>query len=335
MRAPVLLGIFLELLVGPLGGPLAPVCAEAAILRPLTELRGPVIRLSDLFDDLGTAKDRALGTAPPPGQRLVVEAPQLAAIAREFGVAWKPASNADRAVLERPGRPLARAPALQAVRAALAAAGIGADYDITLDGFAAPLVPLDSQATPLVSQLVHDEDSGRFSAFLSVAGDGMDPVQVRITGRADAMVVLPVTTGRLNAGTVLQAQDLRMGRVRASLVHGDVAEQSSEALGKELRHAVQAGQPLSRADLTLPTLVLKGHSIQMSLRTPGLEVVGEGVALESAGLGQHVKVLNPVSRAVLDAEVTGTGEVRVDPDTPPIQPAGRLGRNGINIQGTE
>ena len=43
---------------------LLPIIAHAAILRPITELRGPVIRLSDLFDDLGTAPDRPLGTAP-------------------------------------------------------------------------------------------------------------------------------------------------------------------------------------------------------------------------------------------------------------------------------
>ncbi len=323
MRALVLLGLLL------------PVCAHAAILRPLTELRGPVVRLSDLFDDLGTAKDRPLGTAPPPGQRLVVEAPQLAAIAREFSVAWKPASSADRVVLERPGRPLAREAALLAVRAALAAVGVGQDYDITLDGFAAPLVPLDGKAAPEVSELAHDADSGRFTAMLSVAADGMDPVHVRITGRADPTVVLPVTIARLNAGTVLQAQDLHLRRVRASLVHGDVAEQIPEALGKELRHAVQAGQPLTRADLVSPALVLKGHEIQMTLRAPGLVVVGQGMALESAGLGQHVKVLNPVSHAVLDTEVTGAGEVRVSPDSTPIQPASRTGRNGVNIQGTE
>src|ERR1700712_2854215 len=120
---------------------LLPVCANAAILRPITELHGPVVRLSDLFDDLGAATDRPLGTAPAPGGRLVVEAAQLGAIARQFAVAWKPASNADRAVLERPGRPLAREAAVSAMRAALVGAGAGEDCEIALDGFAAPLVP--------------------------------------------------------------------------------------------------------------------------------------------------------------------------------------------------
>ena len=314
---------------------LLPITAHAAILRPIAELRGPVIRLSDLFDDLGTAPDRPLGTAPSPGGRLVVEAPQLAAIARQFAVAWKPASSADRIVLERPGRPLARDPALQAVRAALTAIGVGDDCEITLDGFASPLVPVDSDPVPLVSRLVHDKDSGKFTATLSVAADGMEPAQVRITGRADLMLLLPVTTGRLNAGTVLQARDLRPGRVRASLVHGDVAEQPAEALGKELRHSVQAGQPLKRADLAPPALVLKGHSIQMTLQTAGLTLIGQGQALESAGLGEHVKVLNPMSQAVLDAEVVGAGQVRVSPDTIPVVAGSRLNRGGFANTGAE
>lgn len=314
---------------------LLPIIAHAAILRPITELRGPVIRLSDLFDDLGTAPDRPLGTAPSPGGRLVVEAPQLAAIARQFAVAWKPASNADRIVLERPGRPLARGPVMLAVRAALNAAGVGDDCEITLDGFAYPLVPADGDAVPLVSQLVHDKDSGKFTAVLSVAADGMEPVHIRITGRADAMLLLPLASGRLNAGTVLQAKDLRLGRVRTSLVQSDVAEQLAEAYGKELRHSVQAGQPLKRADLAPPALVLKGHSIQMTLRSSGLTLIGQGQALDSAGLGEHVKVLNPVSQAVLDAEVTGVGQVRIDPDSTPIVAGNRLSRGGLAIAGAE
>lgn len=314
---------------------LLPVSAYGAILRPITELHGPVIRLSDLFDDLGAAADRPLGSAPAPGGRLVVEAAQLAAIARQFAVAWKPTSNADRTVLERPGRPLAREPAMQAVRAALLAAGAGEDCEITLDGFAAPLVPLESDAAPLVSQLVHDRAGGKFSALLSVAGDGMDPVHIRITGRADAMRVIPVATGRLNAGAVVQAQDLRMGRVRASLVNGDVAQQPADALGKELRHAVQAGQPLKRADLAPPALVLKGHTIQMILQTAGLSLNGQGVALENAGLGETVKVLNPVSRAVLNAEVIGIGQVRVSPDSTPVRLADQSARGGFASQRAE
>ena len=56
------------------------------------------------------------GAGPGAGGRIVVEAAQLGAIARQFGVDWRPASSADRAVLDRPGRPLRREDVLDAVQ---------------------------------------------------------------------------------------------------------------------------------------------------------------------------------------------------------------------------
>ncbi len=78
------------------------VCAQtqAASLRTMTTLHGPNVYVRDLFDDAGTNADRVLGPGPGPGGRIVVEAPQLNAIASQYSVAWLSVSRADRAVLE-------------------------------------------------------------------------------------------------------------------------------------------------------------------------------------------------------------------------------------------
>src|SRR5262252_9473961 len=117
--------------------------ADAATLRTMTTLHAPVVRLSDLFDNAGANADRVLGPGPGAGGRIVVEAAQLGAIARQFGVDWRPASPADRAVLERPGRPLRRDDVVDAVRSALVSSGASADCDIDLAGFTPPLVPFE------------------------------------------------------------------------------------------------------------------------------------------------------------------------------------------------
>src|SRR5215472_12338250 len=119
---------------------LAAANADAATLRSMTTLHGPVVRLSDLFDDAGAGADRVLGPGPGAGGRIVVEAAQLGAIARQFGVDWRPVSSADRAVLDRPGRPLRRDDVLDAVRSALIAGGASSDCDVELAGFIPPLV---------------------------------------------------------------------------------------------------------------------------------------------------------------------------------------------------
>ena len=144
---------------------LLPAAAPAATLRPLTTLHAPVVLLSDLFDDAGPLAARVLGPAPGPGGRIVVEARQLAAIARMFGVAWHPTSPGDAAVLERPGRALPRDAVLAALRPALVGAGApAADLDIALPGFTAPMVPAETQPAVSIEQLDYDAANGGFAA---------------------------------------------------------------------------------------------------------------------------------------------------------------------------
>jgi len=117
--------------------------AEPATLRSATTLQQPQVRISDLFDDAGPEAERVLGPGPSPGGRIVVEAAQAAAIARQFGVAWRPASSADRVVIDRPGRLLAREDLLGALRSALLGAGAqDAFEDALLGRQAAPQFPV-------------------------------------------------------------------------------------------------------------------------------------------------------------------------------------------------
>lgn len=292
--------------------------AGAATLRTMTTLHGPQVTLGDLFDG-ADGSDRVLGPGPTPGGRIVVEAPQLAAIARQFGVDWKPASAADRAVLDWPGRPLPRKAVLTALREALAASGVDeTTCEIDLAGFTAPIVPMEGAAHPLVSQLDYDRGSGRFSAILSVTGDGLSPIDSRITGRVDEMIALPVTTARLAAGTVLRAEDVHLANVPARIANRGVARVPDEAIGLQLRHQVAAGQPLALADLMRPALVHRGADVLMELDSPGIKLTAQGQALEAGAVGERVRVLNPVSRAVVEAEVIGPDRVRVTPGAVPL-----------------
>ena len=289
--------------------------AQAATLRTMTLLHGPTVFLRDLFEDAGANAGRRLGAGPPPGERIVVEAPQLAAIARQFGVSWQPASRADRAVLEWAGRPLRREDALDAVRAALLTAGASPDCAIELFGFSPPIVPADATPRPVVAQLDYDSATGRFTAVLSVAGEGIDPINTRIGGHVDDTIELPVATTRLAAGTILRPEDVHVTRVLTSSVRSEVVHAAAQAIGLQLRRQVAAGQPLATSDLMRPSAVLRGGTVQVTLAVAGLAVSGQGVALESGAIGERIKVQNIGSRAVLLAEVVGPGLVRVTPNT--------------------
>src|SRR5579859_3641662 len=122
MRNPPFLrgAIAIPALLAVIGMPMQP---DAATLRTMASLHAPTVRLSDLFDNAGDKANVVLGPGPAAGARIVVEAPQLAAIARQFGVDWRPASPGDRAVLDRPGKLLPRESVTSALLAALVRVG--------------------------------------------------------------------------------------------------------------------------------------------------------------------------------------------------------------------
>lgn len=292
--------------------------ALGASLKPVTTLSAPVVRLSDLFDDAGAEADRVLGPAPAPGGRIVVEAAQLAAIARQFGVAWKPFSRGDRAVLERPGRPMPREAINMAMRAALRGQGASEDVDIELPGLTPPLLPAGSLAEPEVTGLDHDRATGQFTAVLRVSGPDFSTIQMRLAGRTHAMAELVVPTRRVLTGEVLGVDDLRPARVRAETIRAATARALNETIGLAARRPLPAGQPITLTDLMHPALVRKDKTVTLVLDGPGLTLSAQGQALEDGAIGARIRVRNPSSRAVLEAIVLGPNRARVMPDSAPL-----------------
>lgn len=295
--------------------------ARGAILRGEIMLDGPDIHLTDLFDEAGPQGMRLLGPAPAPGASIVVEAAQLAAIARQFSVDWRPVTGAERAVLSRAGAPLPREDVVRALRAALPGAGAPNDADIDLMAYAAPMLPAEALAQVGVEQLDYDPASFRFSALIVISAARMAPLHQRVAGRVQEMRLLPVPLRRIAAGERIAAGDLRMERVRASLVHDEAAGTMADAVGMAARHILLPGLPMALADLARPILVHRGATVAMALALPGLSVSAQAEAMENGALGEHIRVRNTASGAMLEAEVTGAEQVRVQPGAAPLRRA--------------
>ena len=292
--------------------------AWGATLRPITTLSAPVVRLADLFDGLPSGGELVLGPGPAPGARIVVEAPQLAAIARQFGVSWRPVGGGERAVLERPGRLLPREDILGALRGALIGVGAPEDGELELPGYSAPLVPTETQVRAEVEQMEYDGGTGRFTATVSVSGEGMLTLRQRVAGTLHEMAEVPVPVRRLAPGMVVMASDLQFQRVRVAALRGEVARMPEQAVGMAVRRVALPGQALQLADLSRPVAVQKGARVMMQLVSGGLSLTAQGQALEAGTVGERIQVLNPGSRAVLEAEVVGPDRVRVASGSSPV-----------------
>ncbi len=282
---------------------------HAATLRTVTELHTDIVYLSDLFD--GVLHDRGIGPSPNVGERLFIEAPQLDAIARQFDVDWHSAGPADRVLLSRSGAPFTREETMAILRPALAGVGVSDDANVDLEGFTPPMLSPGETVTGNVQGLDYDPVSGRFTAILTLAAPRQPSLQTRLVGRVQEMLSLPVASHRLLPGDVVLESDLKIGHLAASIVRNEVARSTAQLIGMEIRRPIAPGTPFGTADFGRPAAVKKGQIVHIQLEHPGLLISAQGVAADSGAVGDRVRVTNVSSRATLDTQVVGVGQVRL------------------------
>ncbi len=291
--------------------------------RPLVLTEDGTLRLGELFENAGDAGQAVLGAAPAPGRRMILDAAQLAAIARRHGLAWRPLSGTERSIVERPGRPLPREEIEEVVREDLGRLGRGPGAELELPGFAPPAVPLGTLPQVMLEATHFDASTRRFATTLVVAAESMAGWRGRLTGRALLTVPVVVATRRLALGEIIGPEDLRETRQRAERVRPGSAQSAQEVMGRQLRRPIAANLPYLLVDLVAPTIVAKNQTVLMVLEGPGIALSAQGRAMEAAARGERVPVMNLASRSIVEAEAIGPGRVRVLAGAVPIHVARR------------
>lgn len=87
-----------------------------------------------------------------------------------------------------------------------------------------------------------------------------------------------------------------------------------QVIGMEARVALYPGRPVMQGAVGTPALVERNQIVELSFVRNGLHIVTEGRALDRAGAGERVRVMNLSSRTTLFGTVTGAGSVRVAGD---------------------
>jgi len=314
MRAPPFLAPLLLALL--LAAPLR--AQELAMPRAVSVLADGTIRLSDLFDGLGENGDAALGTAPPPGGRIIVETSQLAAIARARGIAWRPLTGSERVVIERPGRSLEPEEIEDVLRASLAPLGLEEEAELETPGFSPPTVPRGAFVQIMAEQGHLDPASRRFSATLVVAAEGMPTWRQRIAGRAIATTPAVIATRRIGRGEILGPEDVRLVRLRAERLRSGAATSLAEVVGQQARRPLGPELPVLAADVAQPVMIERDALVVLVLDSPGLSLVAQGRALEAAARGETLPVMNLSSRSIVEGVAIAPGRVRVVAGSTPV-----------------
>ncbi|TCP61188.1 flagella basal body P-ring formation protein FlgA [Rhodovulum bhavnagarense] len=124
-----------------------------------------------------------------------------------------------------------------------------------------------------------------------------------------AMAETLIATRAIRSTTILTAADIALA---PGTVPGALSD-PAQAIGQEARINLYPGRPVMVPDLGPPALVERNQIVTVTYAAGGLAIRAEARALDRAGAGDRVRVMNLDSRSTVTGTVTAEGRVTVGP----------------------
>lgn len=300
--------------VGPVHASETGTQIEAPVtLNTRIEISGDTVKLGDVFNNAGKYADRPIGRAPDPGKDVMLSARWLLKVARAFDLDWRPASKFETASVSRISQTIDAAVIREAVSEEVARrTGSVENYELELDnGFMTLYVPTDRPATLGIEQLQIDARTQRFTAV--IAAPRNNPVIRRpVAGKLHRVVEVPVPIRRIMRGETITERDIEFVEMRSSALNGQAIVEPSMLLGQSAKRTLRTGMPVATNSIEPPVMIEKGSLVMVRARSKNMILTARAKAMESGGMHDVVRVMNMHSNRVIEAVVTGPGQLDID-----------------------
>ncbi|MGE5502945.1 MAG: flagellar basal body P-ring formation chaperone FlgA [Actinomycetota bacterium] len=291
----------------------APAAGLPAQLKTATIVEGDVIRLGDLWDNLGERASVPVASAPQPGKRVTLDARWLGAVAAAYGVEWRPAGVFERTTVERNGQTVDIALIETELHEALVAEGAPARSQIDIAGRNSlqMVVPANVPMTVAVRDLVWDPRMSRFTGTVEVPAGSPAATRVKVTGRVWTTTRIPVLTHAMGRGDVITEKDVEWQEMREENARRDVVTDARHLIGMEPRYQLRAGTPVRTTEVAKPVAVARNGVVTMMYRTKFMTLSAQGRAIEDGSTGDVIRVTNMQTKQTVEARVEAPGMVSV------------------------
>lgn len=306
---------------------LAAFAAAPAIAQGAPTLRGDIVATRDVMT-LGEIVENAPASlaetpvfrTPPLGQTGTIQVARITGAAEALGLAGIETGGRLQIVVTRAARRVGPVEIETALKRTLQAqAGLDPNATgVTFDGNPPSLVLAPDMAGDVVAgDLVVDRRSRRLSATVWIGKSSSERVaSLRVTGSLVDMVEVAVTTRSLDRGETVKASDVALELRPRDLMPADAVLDQKPMAGRVTRRPLVAGTLVRPGDLARPEIVGRGDIVTALYEAPGITLAMRLKAQDAGALGDTVSVMNPTSKKVLQAVVTGPGRVTVGSDRP-------------------
>lgn len=243
----------------------------------------------------GLAPDLVLGFAPAFAARRAYGFPELARLARRYGLTVEPGAEA---CFVRPVETLTGERVTSVLRAAMPHATI----DVL--EFSRQPIPAGELRFPLSGLRMEGTDGPvLWHGMVSAPGQDDFPVWAKVRIRVSARRVRAAET--LSPGHPIAPSQLREEAYEGQPGLPDL----TQVAGRVARRLIPAGTVIRKQWLDVPADVVRGERVQMEIRSGRALVRFDAQAQSSGSRGEFVAVRNPVNGKSLRGMVTGRGRV--------------------------
>lgn len=138
---------------------------------------------------------------------------------------------------------------------------------------------------------------------VQVACTGANPWRIFVPVKIMTLVTVLSLARPLAPGAQITAQDLSSLVVNANQQTSAYLVNPADAIGQVVTRPMQAGQILTQQDLNAAQVIKRGDHVTLIAGEDGVSVSAEGIAQDSAGIGQRVLVKNSRSGAQVEGIV--------------------------------
>lgn len=293
---------------------------DVATLKPVVTVASEIVTLGDMFHDAGVHSEKAIFRAPDLGESGMVDANSVSLAAIRAGLTKVDLAGVEQVEVRREARMVTSEDITVLMQQEIAKRLNISDWENIALRFSDPIwsIPADALSrdplsiaslnlsTPLTSQ-------GGLSRFevLLVVDQGNREQKQRLRGTALPMTEVTMLNRPIARGEIIRRGDLEVQRIpvsRAQLLEPAFPE---ALIGFEARRAMRPGVPIATNDVQSPTLVRRNDRVVIQLRTGRLSISADGRAMENGAAGDTISVINSHSKRVIDAVVTGRGQVEL------------------------
>ena len=146
-------------------------------------------------------------------------------------------------------------------------------------------------------------------------------VEVRCTGNRPWRLYLPVriqssrqvvvAARSLTRDTILAPGDVRVAKLGPGVSGYGTLADPAQVIGQRLRRSLEAGAPVSAAQLDAPLIVRRGQQVMLEALAGNFAVRVSGIAMADGALGELIEVENGSSGKTVQAVVRSERTVEV------------------------